>query len=289
MLLDRVPKLGPKRSDGIELAVRWYGMSVGSSDPLDGYLAAWIGLESVGPTLNHLYHTAGPKAPCTTCGNVAGEDRDRKIAGIEHMIRVTADELLDHRTMEDLENLRHDIVHALRPADKLRPISENLLPNVQLVLGVGILTALKPAPTSDVGWSAMLPRDYEVRPDARATLYSSVELVDHQSYSDGWIRAERTITEERSRCEPDGNYVWGGGVRVRWKVTLPTEAAQPKQQYVQFERSGRKLEVVRPAFGHSKLPQVEEAPWRDRSIPQAWERYRKMASESGAAGRAPTP
>ena len=71
MLLERLGGLETRDRERLELAVRWYGMSVAAGDPLDGYLAAWIGLESVGPTLDSRYHQSGPRANCPTCGNPA--------------------------------------------------------------------------------------------------------------------------------------------------------------------------------------------------------------------------
>ena len=79
----------------MELATRWYGKSLSADNPMDGYLAAWIGLEVLGPLLFGFYHNAGPKPPCSVCGNKPGRDRDRKFAGIEHIVRLRAPELLD--------------------------------------------------------------------------------------------------------------------------------------------------------------------------------------------------
>ena len=56
------------------------------NDSMDGYLAAWIGLESIGPYLNSLYHESGVKAECLVCANETGKDRDRKLAGIDTLL-----------------------------------------------------------------------------------------------------------------------------------------------------------------------------------------------------------
>jgi hypothetical protein len=78
----------------LELAARWYGISVGAQDPLDSYLAAWIGLESVGPALGTRVHQFGPKVSCQVCNNKPGKDRNKGKAGIEHSIKAAAPELL---------------------------------------------------------------------------------------------------------------------------------------------------------------------------------------------------
>ncbi|NQU97308.1 MAG: hypothetical protein HQ548_06660, partial [Chloroflexi bacterium] len=69
MLLGRFGRLGDRPRRNLELAVRWYGISVSSADTLDAYLGAWIGLESIGPLLDGLFHTSGPRAACPTCQN----------------------------------------------------------------------------------------------------------------------------------------------------------------------------------------------------------------------------
>ncbi len=63
------------------------GISEGGQDPLDGYLAVWIGLESVGPAFGTRMHEHGPKLSCNICGNQAGINRDKGEAGMEHAIR----------------------------------------------------------------------------------------------------------------------------------------------------------------------------------------------------------
>ena len=96
----------------------------------------------------------------------------------------------------------------------LRPLAGRLLPDLQLSLGVGILTALNPTTGTPGLWHAALPRDFEEGPDARATLVSTAELVSHRPYLGEWIEVERGFVNEKSRLEPDGHYVWGAGVGV---------------------------------------------------------------------------
>ena len=86
-LLSWFGKFGQPTVENLELAARWYGMSVGAQDPLDGYLAVWIGLENVGPSLSARMHPDGPKAACSVCSNQVGANRKRGEAGIEHAIK----------------------------------------------------------------------------------------------------------------------------------------------------------------------------------------------------------
>ena len=49
-LMVRFAQLDPAILQQLELAIRWYSISIMSpKDSLDGNLAAWIGLESIGP------------------------------------------------------------------------------------------------------------------------------------------------------------------------------------------------------------------------------------------------
>lgn len=197
----------------LELAARWYGTSLGSQDPLDGYLSVWIGLESAGPILHKRVHKFGPKVRCATCENESGVDRDRRDAGIEHSIKTTAPELLTGRSLQELKDIRNGIAHGLRSADSLRPEAEELLPDLQLGLINAILTAARPDSSAPGSGKAMLPRDFKVYPDARHRALSDREL-DHQPFSGEWLQVDRRFDGEKSRLEDDGNYVWGAGVGI---------------------------------------------------------------------------
>ena len=64
----------PEQAGEGETASQRYGISISTPYPVYGFLACWIGLESIGTALNNLYHPNGPKVACTTCGNASGMD-----------------------------------------------------------------------------------------------------------------------------------------------------------------------------------------------------------------------
>jgi hypothetical protein len=139
-LLTRIGELELTIRQVLELAIRWHINSLSSNRSQDGYLAAWIGLEAIGPKLDDIYHPDGPRSACTVCGNPAGTKRDKKLAGIEHMIRVSAGELLEGKTVHDLAQIRNEIAHCLRSSDAMETLTNSILRDIQLSLAIGILT-----------------------------------------------------------------------------------------------------------------------------------------------------
>ncbi|MBI4329406.1 MAG: hypothetical protein HY685_06040 [Chloroflexi bacterium] len=270
-LLDWFACLQPGEAYHSELAARWYGMAVGATDPLDGYLAAWIGLESIGPVIDKRFHQNGPKAACKTCSNQPGKDRDRGSAGIEHVVRLVAPEILSSRSMSNLATIRHQIAHGRAPADELRNAASQLVPDLILVLGVAVLTGTRPQEYKPGSGKAALPRDYEMRPDARASLRSSIELANYRPYYDEWIPVERQFVDEYSRIEADGQYIWGAKrVRVKWK--FPSPPPELLQEYIQFDRHGRQWTRML-GDGPEQPPPAPSGPWRTRPISDAWKRH----------------
>jgi hypothetical protein len=274
-LLSGVAGLAQAPRERLEGATRWYGNSVTSTDALDGYIAAWIGLESTGPLLDRIYHLNGPKAACSLCGNTPGKNRDRKLAGIEHIIRLIAPEALQSLQLQNLANLRDEIVHALKPTGQLREVAIRLLPELQVSLAVGILTGAGRSGDSPISFMAWLPREYGIRPDARATVRFNFELTNYQSYFGEWIPLEREFVDERSRRESDGGYVWGAGVRLKANVTIEPGSPIPNifSEYVMFQREGARWHAI-----GSGAPAVQAIPWRDHPIPPSWQRYRDRAA-----------
>ena len=154
-------------------------------------------------------------------------------------MKIVAPEALQSRTLSDLKQIRHDIAHGLKSATELRSVTDQLLPDLQVSLAMGILMGASGGNEPPIPLSAHLPRDYEVRPDARATLQSDLELVAHHPYFGGWINVRREFLNERSRSKPDGGYVWGAGVRLHHELkALPGTEEQIKQEYVMFHRQG---------------------------------------------------
>lgn len=256
--------------DRLELAARWYGMSVGAQDPLDGYLSVWIGLESVGPTLGARVHSSGPKALCTVCNNEPGTRRNKGEAGIEHAIKEIAPELFEGQSLTELKDLRNDIAHGLAPAPSLRLRAQEFLPDLQLGLIFAILTASRPETSAPRSGKAILPRDFKPYPDARAGVRSAVELVNHRPFFGDWLDVERRFVNERSRLEADGNYIWGAATGIEITGMIPDGAPALEKDYVIFERMGRSWENL---DSDANSPTIPVVPWRATPISPAWRRY----------------
>ena len=256
--------------DRLDLAARWYALSVGAQDPLDGYLAVWIGLEGVGPPFSERMHLAGLKAPCVVCGNRPGRDRKGGEAGIEHAIKGVAPEILQVQSLTALKKLRSSIVHGLDKADSIRPKAEVLVPDLQLCLIYAILTTARPETSAPRSGRAILPRNFKLYPEARAEVKSAVELIHHKPFFGEWMDVQRIFRGERTRLEAEGRYVWGAQTRIEVKGWTPEGAPDLEKGYVIFERLGRSWEHLDSDPEHPEIPVV---PWRSGSISAAWARY----------------
>ena len=128
--LQSISSIGGKTRYQLQSAIHWYGISISSDDPTVSYVAAWTGLECIGIVIDSIAHPNGPKIHCQTCRNRAGERRDRKKAGITHILnRLTdgpwSESLTDEAreqlakdfrgsfTSQEANDLRDSIVHGL--------------------------------------------------------------------------------------------------------------------------------------------------------------------------------
>ena len=270
--LDRIGSLGEVPRQALELASSWYLNSLSSTNELDGYLAAWVGLEALGPLLDSFYHPGGQKSPCSVCGNRAGVKRDRKLAGIEHMIHRSAPELLAGRSVVELEQIRHEIAHCLKPQNQLAELTDRLLRELQLSLSAAILTVADRSGDYRRSFSSFLPRDYEVRPDARATIRFDHEFTGYQPYFGEWLEITREFPNEHSRLEANGSYVWGAATRIQWKLRIVSPPTF-HSEYVMFDREGMNLRNI--GSNGTAVPVVA---WRDRAVPPSWQRLREAVS-----------
>ena len=66
-LLRRVTEKCQKTRALLEMAIRWYSICLTADDPLDSYLAIWIGLEALAKPLAELYHPEGYTKSCQKC------------------------------------------------------------------------------------------------------------------------------------------------------------------------------------------------------------------------------
>jgi hypothetical protein len=204
------------------------------------------------------------------------------MAGIEHLVRRLAPELLTERTFHSVYELRNQIVHGLRPLDELEAEVQPLVPDLQLCLGVGALVARR-GPTKDAayGWKGALPRDNEDRPDARTDSRPPVALPDEKPYFGGWIDVTRESPEPdfNAKVGNDGVYELHSSVRTSFTATVPLGITEDQisRGYVLFERSGLAYYLTDNNVTPPK--DVKPIPWRDRLISPAWERARQSDRE----------
>ncbi|MGD9935202.1 MAG: hypothetical protein AB7T37_16020, partial [Dehalococcoidia bacterium] len=179
----------------MESAAHWYVSALSDRSVVDAYLAAWVGFECLEHRLGDLFHPSGPKAPCTVCQNIAGEKRDRGVAGFEHLLKRVAPELVSKRSFDDLADIRNRIAHGLSSHEELTADATEVLPDLLLALAKAILVARDGiADERTFGWLVAGPRDAGHRPDARLRVLPPAPLPAHAPFLGGWISVERTYS-----------------------------------------------------------------------------------------------
>ena len=270
-LLSWFGSLDDSTANRLELAARWYGISVGAQDPLDGYLAIWIGLESVGPAFGTRMHPNGSKAYCHVCRNEQGIDRDRGKSGIVHAIMATAPELFEDHTFEELKEIRDFIAHGIKPAGALRIEAKSSLADLQLALQFSLINTVRPESSAHILGKAILPRNYDVYPEGRASVRSQVELIYHRPFYGEWLDVSRNDDQQQSRVESDGNYVWGAQTRIKAGGKFESDSPELVREYVIFDRMGRSWQNL--DNDDSEFPSIPVVSWRVTNISLAWQRY----------------
>ena len=254
----------------LQLAVRWYGVSIRAEDPVDSYLAVWVGLEPLGPLLDSRWHQSGARAPCKTCGNPVGQKRNRTHAGLEHLIRLAAPDLIVSQSVVDLANIRNEIAHGAklggqgRTIEAVRCDAAQCVPDLMLCLARAILT-LSVSPAEATGsLQVALPRDYEYRPTCMVEILFPVDQVAYRPWFDEWIKVEFQRENAFSTIEASGEYVAGFEPRVKVleRVDAPI-THQPQLDFVDFERRGF-------AANYQNGLHPTQRVWRDIPLTQAW-------------------
>ncbi len=154
----------------LQSAIHWYGIAIGADDPTVSYVAAWTGLECIGPVMDGRFHPHGPRARCSTCGN-RKEKRDRKMAGIDHVFHSGILEPDERFSPEKAHRLRSDAVHGLRSRESLVQDCSRFGRFLTDLLNLSIVTGLT-QPDYDEAKSArsLMAGDYEFRPCSRASI-----------------------------------------------------------------------------------------------------------------------
>lgn len=258
----------------LQSALHWYGVSISASDPTVSYVAAWTGLECIGKTIDRLHHPNGPKAPCQLCGNTAGKDRDRTMAGIVHIFQrlqkaplpwslskeseeLIAKDLLPNFSSCRAKKLRHRVVHGLDESIEVlmqeclkfkRHLIYVLLASIQ----IAILESVE-----DLSVGSWIPGDYEFRPDARASL--KFKGLDRSPYHNEWI--EGFSYQTKLGLQKDIDVV----LEPCWELNERMISLVESKSLEVFERS---VDV----FSHSAQAVLTElTTWRERPSEPVWD------------------
>ena len=255
----------------IQSAIHWYGISISTDDPAISWVAAWTGLECIGKIIHEQAHPNGPKARCETCGNIPGEDRNRKKAGIDHMFNILSKvpssaslseevrqllvkDFLWSLSSEDAENLRSWIVHGLedietsvqRSSRSRRFLAHVLNAAIQIVLGEHV--------------TSWLPGDYGSHPNARYSLRFK-EGFTMSPYHGDWGAKLHTKTQPNIP-RPDNPYL----VIVEVKLLLNGSAVGFVE--LQSEELFGRGASVHHVDDHSEVTGLPD--WHDRPSDPPW-------------------
>ena len=260
----------------LQLALHWYGIAVSADDPIVSYVAAWTGLECIGLVMDLRFHTQGSKAPCRTCGNEAGKDRDRTMAGIEHGFNSETIEPIEGFSHEKAHQLRNDVVHGLRPRELLVQDCSTFRQFLIDLLNATILTALSPPEYSqEQSIRSIMAGDYENRPCSRASIKFRIGQVS--PYLGEWIQGN-VRRQSRRGTYGDGKPDLEISINSAWGMNEEQCAFVEARSYEEFRRSG---------FGEYPLPDGNSMPafipWQDRPSWPAWKSVSGRWWESGQA------
>ena len=254
-------------------AIYWYGMSISADDPTVSYVAAWTGLECIGPAINGLCHPNGTKTSCEVCKNKAGEGRDKKLAGIDHTFgllqsdslplslseeaeeRMT-NELRDQFSRKKAGKLRNRVVHGLGDIEELTQECLEFRRHLMYVLLTSIQVTLHLSSDSTVG--SWIPGDFDFRPDARISLKFKEEL-RKSPYYDEWIGGLQWQAEPGAK----ENQTWT--LEREWTLDNTLVRLVESKSFEIFERG---VDVHSSAAG-SILTELTS--WNDRLTEPRWE------------------
>jgi hypothetical protein len=194
----------------LALAIRWYTVGMGEIDSINRFLSYWVALEAIGPPLAKALHPHGQKASCPVCRNPLGESRDRRIAGMQHVLAaVSGDPGLQAR----LEEARNNIFHGLRHLDELDAQVNEGREYLPSAVAHGILTLLASSRTGKEYW-AEGPMPLAEFPHARldCTLIEPTEAHIKQALYGYLFKAE--MRDVSATTQQDGDIAITAGVAL---------------------------------------------------------------------------
>ena len=259
----------------LQSAIHWYGVSISADDPTVSYVAAWTGLECIGTAIDRIAHPYGPKAPCKACGNEAGKDRDRTMAGIDHMFHRLSDgplsaslpddvkerlfsELLGCFSSQEAHDLRNSIVHGLEDLESLVQKSSKARLHLIHVLNASIQSVMGESIQS---WKP--GGDYRVHPDFRYSLRFKPGL-NQSPYQNQWASS---LHSRGVHSAPEPSKFYMSEYDLEFAINEP--AARFAESHCQ-EPFKRDDDVYR--LGHDPEQQVWPT-WYDRPAEPDWKEF----------------
>ena len=254
----------------VQSAIHWYGVAISADDPTVSYVAAWTGLECIGKAINDKFHPKGPKAHCPVCGNKAGDKRDRKVAGIDHIFHLVRKdslpwslsqearerligELMDDFSSKKAGKLRNRVVHGLtEDIEALIQECSKFRRHLIYVLLASIQLAL-PGPLV----RSWLPGDFGAHPDLRSSMRFNQGL-RKSPYHGKWVEGFRY--QAKPGVKEDG-VVLGS----EWEVDGSTSAHVESTSSEKFKRDVD----IHSASAGSILTDLTT--WHDRPSEPPWE------------------
>jgi hypothetical protein len=206
--------------EAILRGLKWYTDALNEPDPVDRFLKAWVGLESIGAPLNRRAHKSGWRS-CKKClGSEASRQADfKQERGIRHVFSVVEPEM--PFAFDTLKKARNKLVHSEWTLERVRAEVEPLVSETLQVLGSGLLTALAPEGTSAGTRDALVPM--EGAPSALdAQLTVTIPLADPNGWDELFEKFDVT-PELKSSTRVDGVYKADAGVHIVTVSPCPIE------------------------------------------------------------------
>ena len=250
--------------DSLQAAIHWYRIAASVDDPTVSYVAAWTGLESIGKTMNDVFHQKGPEAACPTCRNKAGEKRGPTTAGIDHALNVGTPESAENFSFEKARRLRNDLVHTNRPYELLIHECSEFRQFLIDALNSSTLTAMSP-PGHDANALKLFADDYEFRPRGRLSIKFKESLRNISPYYGQWIEGVRDRAFEKGTHGSEESD-WVSFSVTEWRLDETTSALVEAVSYIEFERYEQDSYPL-PDGAAAKPPII---PWHDRPSSPAW-------------------
>ena len=249
----------------LQSAIHWYGIAIGADDPTVSYVAAWTGLECIGPVMDGRFHPHGPRARCQVCGNRNAEKRDRKMAGIDHVFHSGILEPNERFSRAEAHELRNDAVHGLRPSESLVQDCSRFRRFLTDLLNLSIVTGLTPLEYDEAkSVRSLMAGDYEFRPCSRASIRFKEGRME--PYLGEW--AGGNIARKSDR----GSHGLGQSdlvmeIESAWAIEERHRKLVDSFSYEEFRRLGQ------DGYPLMDVPMPPLIPWNDRPPSPAWEGF----------------